>query len=44
MKFVLTYDKENAFNKLKRLLQNSPILSFRRYDLDFRLAVDTSCH
>lgn len=44
MKFVWTNDQENAFKELKRLLQNSPILSFPRYDLKFRLAVDTSCH
>lgn len=44
MKFVWTNDQENAFKELKRLLQNSPILSFPRYDLEFRLAVDTSCH
>lgn len=44
MKFVWTNDQENAFKELKRLLQNSPILNFPRYDLEFRLAVDTSCH
>lgn len=44
MKFVWTNDKENAFKELKQLLQNSPILSFPCYDLDFRLAVDTSCN
>lgn len=44
MKFVWTNDHENAFKELKRLLQNSPILGFLRYDLEFRLAVNTSCH
>lgn len=42
-KFNWTSEQTSAFNELKQLLKNSPVLSFPRYDLEFRLAVDTSC-
>lgn len=41
--FEWSNEQDTAFKDLKRLLQNSPVLSFPRYDLDFRLVVDTSC-
>ena len=35
-------EQQDAMDKLKQLLINSPVLAFPRYDLMFRLAVDTS--
>ena len=42
-KFNWTSEQSSAFTELKRLLKHSSLLSFPRYDLEFRLAVDTSC-
>ena len=42
-KFNWTSEQSSAFTELKRLLKHSPLPSFPRYNLDFRLAVDTSC-
>ena len=44
-KFVLfewTNEHQKAFDKVKSLLINSPVLAFPDYNLPFRLAVDTS--
>lgn len=43
VKFIWTTIHQSAFDKLKDLLVNSEALAFPRYDLEFRLAVDTSC-
>lgn len=40
--FKWQIEQETAFNDLKQKLTNSKILSFPRYDLTFRLSVDTS--
>lgn len=40
--FKWTSDQQNAFDHLKQLLTSAPFLSFPRFDLPFRLAVDTS--
>lgn len=42
VKFRWTKEHQSAFDTLKSLLVNSKALSFPRYDLEFRLAVDTS--
>ncbi|KAK3106454.1 hypothetical protein FSP39_020404 [Pinctada imbricata] len=39
--FIWGNTQQSAFEKLKTLLCDSPILAFPRYDLQFRLAVDT---
>ena len=41
-KFRWTSEQEIAFQKLKQLLLNSPVLAFPNYDIPFHLAVDTS--
>ncbi|CAC5388074.1 unnamed protein product [Mytilus coruscus] len=42
MKFRWSAEQENAFQKLKKLLLNSPVLAFPNYNIPFHLAVDTS--
>lgn len=42
--FEWTKTCQSAFDKLKDLLIHSEALSFPRYDLPFRIAVDTSSH
>ncbi|CAG2237235.1 unnamed protein product [Mytilus edulis] len=42
MKFRWSVEQENAFQKLKKLLLNSPVLAFPNYNIPFHLAVDTS--
>ena len=42
--FAWTVEQQTAFDRLKHLLKNSPVLCFPRYDVEFRLAVDTSSH
>ena len=42
MKFRWSAVQENAFQKLKNLLLNSPVLAFPNYNIPFHLAVDTS--
>ncbi|CAC5361630.1 Retrovirus-related Pol polyprotein from transposon 17.6 [Mytilus coruscus] len=42
MKFRCSAEQENAFQKLKKLLLNSPVLAFPNYNIPFHLAVDTS--
>ena len=41
-KFIWTKDQDEALNTLKYQLVHSEMLSFPRYDLPFRLGVDTS--
>jgi len=43
-KFGWDFEQQNGFQELKRLLKNYQALSFPRYDLEFRLDVDTSSH
>ena len=43
-KFKWDTEQQTAFDELKRLLKESPVLSFPRYDIEFRLSVDTSSH
>ena len=40
--FTWRSEQETAFNDLKHKLVNSDILSFPKFDLTFRLSVDTS--
>lgn len=42
VKFHWGQKQDNAFNKLKQMLASSPVLSFPRYDVEFRISVDTS--
>lgn len=42
VKFQWLTEQEQAFVKLKKLLQNSEVLAFPRFDLPFYLAVDSS--
>ncbi|KAK3089628.1 hypothetical protein FSP39_005185 [Pinctada imbricata] len=42
VRFKWTNDQQIAFDNLKHGLLDSPILAFPRFDLEFRLAVDTS--
>lgn len=42
MKFVWTQLHTDAFQTLKKALINSNVLSFPKFDLPFRIAVDTS--
>ena len=44
VKFAWQQKQQSAFEKLKELLKNSSALSFPRFDLDFRISVDTSSH
>ncbi len=37
-----TKEQQNSFDELKRLLSTSSVLSFPRYDIAFRISVDTS--
>ncbi|KAL5017800.1 hypothetical protein ScPMuIL_003522 [Solemya velum] len=41
-KFIWTSEQDHAFCELKNRLANSTVLAFPRYDIPFRLAVDTS--
>ena len=41
MPFKWTQEHEKSFQELKDLLVNSEALAYPRYDLEFRLAVDT---
>lgn len=41
-KYNWTDEQQSASVELKRLLLQSPVLAFPRFDLEFRLAVDTS--
>ena len=41
VKFQWSTEQEQAFVKLKKLLQNSEVLAFPRFDLLFYLAVDS---
>ena len=40
--FVWTDEQQNAFDKLKHLLETSEVLAFPRYDIPFIVSVDTS--
>jgi hypothetical protein len=42
VKYIWTEDQQLAFQQLKSLLLESPVLAFPRFELEFRLAVDTS--
>jgi hypothetical protein len=42
VKFQWSTEQEQAFVKLKNVLQNSEVLAFSRFDLPFYLAVDSS--
>lgn len=41
-KFQWQVEQQSAFDNLKQCLTSAPFLSFPRYDIQFRLAVDTS--
>jgi hypothetical protein len=41
-RYLWNDEQDKAFRELKRLLLESPVLAFPRYDIEFRLAVDTS--
>ena len=43
VKFQWNSEQQAAFDDLKQRLINSPALAFPRYDLEFHIAVDTSC-
>lgn len=41
-RYIWTDEQQSAFQELKHLLLQSPVLAFPRFDIEFKLAVDTS--